>query len=375
MVRSYGLSIVLSVLLALLAGACSIDMQQGEQDKPDGAVVTATLAPSLTPRPSVTPAPPTFTPTVAPVSGLTTTRVNVRSGPNTASQTIAILNTGESVQIVGRDASGSWFQVLHPAGQDGLGWVTAAYISTQGQPDVPVIGAVGAGSAGASGVVTQKINVRSGPGTGFNSLGTLDAQDVVALTGKNATGTWLQIAFEGGPDGKGWISAAFVRAGGVEDLPIVSETGALLGTGTPTDIPPTPTPTIVPAPNDNDSAESPAIAVTLSVSGARLFSYSSDVSSPQGDPEDWVQFSAQIPQDSGPVTLYLSLACLGNGALEVELWQGGGPLSGWGSLVCGDNERPLAVTSGQTYLLRLSAALSTSELRYVTYTLTVKAVP
>ncbi len=153
-----------------------------------------------------------------------------------------------NVQITGKDPAGNWWQILYPQGQEGIGWVTAQYVTTAKGITVPVVGGntVDPDSENAA-VVQQQLNIRSGPGTDFNSLGTLNPKDVVRLTGKDANSTWLQIEFPSGPEGKGWINAAFVQARGVENLPIVSETGDAIGTGTPTGIPPTSTPTVVPA--------------------------------------------------------------------------------------------------------------------------------
>src|SRR4029453_4919721 len=127
--------------------------------------------------------------------------------------------------------------------------------------------------------IQQQLNVRSGPGTGFNSLGTLNPNDVVRLTGKDGSRAWLQIEFSAGPDGKGWINAAFVQARGVEKLPIVTEAGEAIGTGTPTGIPPPSPPTLSPAPADNDSQNSPIARVVFEPLGTHTLIYNGDVSS------------------------------------------------------------------------------------------------
>src|SRR5690606_550572 len=125
-------------------------------------------------------------------------------------------------------------------------------------------------------------------------LGTLNPQDAVSLTGKDPAGAWLQIEFAqgGAPEGKGWVSAAFVQAQGVENLPIVAESGIVIGTGTPTVIPATPTATVVPARQDHDSAESPLALVTFDTGATTTFLYNGDVSAPDGDTEDWIQFTS-----------------------------------------------------------------------------------
>jgi hypothetical protein len=54
--------------------------------------------------------------------------------------------------------------------------------------------------------------------------------------------------------------------------------------------------------------------------------------------------------------------------------QGGSPVSGWGSLQCGDQVRLLTVSSGGTYVLHLSVFPGSAPV-LVAYTLTVRNQP
>ncbi len=262
--------------------------------------------PAPTAPPTQTPAPPTPVPTLPPVEGTTTTQVNVRSEPSTGSATLGMLDAFSKVQVIAKDAGGNWYQLLYPAAPDGKGWVRAEYIQVPDPAQIPPLsGAPGAGS-GYSGTVTQQVNVRSGPGTSFDSLGTLNAQDSVTLTGKNPDGTWLQIAFSAGPQGSGWIAAGFIQSSQAEALPIIGGQGEVVGTGTPAAALPSPTPTVLAAPQDNDSAANPSVNVSFSPSGAGSLQFSSEVSAPEGDAEDWVKFTPYL------ATVSLRLTCLGS---------------------------------------------------------------
>jgi uncharacterized protein YraI len=330
-------------------------------------LVTATLPPTPTAPPTAPPATPTPIPTLPPVEGTTTTQLNVRSEPSTTAASLGLLPIFSPVQILGRDVGGNWYQILYEAGPGGTGWLTAQYVQVAAGTEIPVLGGgPGPGSA-PNGVVTQQINVRSGPGTDFNSLGTLNPQDGITLTGKNSNGTWLQIEFENGPEGRGWLAAAYVQTSVAADLPIVSEAGEVVGTGTPTGIPPTATPTLMAAFDDGDSAGAPAVNLVFSPTGSSGLQYTSDLSSPQGDAEDWVGFTPYLPK------LSVKLICAGGGQMRVELWQNGGALADVPPLACGA-DTVLSLASGQAYLFRLQALNRTGNLEAVRYTLILSTV-
>jgi len=322
---SIRISIVEFSLLTLLGTGCSFGMR--EESTPSQApltplpsaaetvVITATMAATSTPRLSETPFVPPPKPTAVPVEGMTSTQVNVRAEPSTASNVLGMIPESTKVEITGKDPGGNWWQINYPQGVDGKGWITAQYVTTASTPEVPTIGGNETESNnGNVAIIQQQLNVRSGPGTDFNSLGTLNPQDVVNLTGKDSNGAWLQIDFATGPDGKGWVNAAFVQATGAENLPIITETGLIIGTGTPTSIPFTPTATLLPARADGDSAEAPAANVTFSSIGIRDLQYSSDISSPSGDAEDWLQFTPYGDH------ILLDVSCKGSN-VHIEFFQ------------------------------------------------------
>lgn len=358
---------LITLLILLFTTSCGIRTARDVTPTPTRIFVTATLLPTYTPIPSETPLPNLPTPTIVPVEGTTTTQINVRAQPSTAGEVLGIVAAYAKIQIIGKDPGGNWYQILYPAGVDGKGWVTAQYVSIAGKPDIPVSGGGGSTTNQNSGnvaIIQQKLNVRSGPGTDFNSLGTLNPQDVVNLTGKNSNGAWLQVEFAAGPDGRGWINAAFAKAQGVENLPIIAESGQVVGTGTPTGIPPTPTATVVPASNDGDSAENPIVNVTLSATETKSFQYSGDVSSPKGDAEDWVKFT--------PYTQIVNLKfeCFGAQQATLEIIQNGAVEH---SISCG-NTVTAATVPGIDTLVHIRSA-STEGLQYTGYTLSVTSVP
>jgi uncharacterized protein YraI len=368
-IRSSG--IVLIVLVFLSTG-CIFNRREETITAPTPLIIPSTLPATQTLAPSETmtplPAQPTA-PRAIPIEGLTATQINVRAEPSTVSNVLGIIPANTKVEITGKDPGENWWQINYAQGIDGKGWVTAQYITTTTKPEVPIIG--GAVQAdpknGNVAIVQQQINVRSGPGTDFNSLGTLNPQDIVGLIGKDANGVWLQIDFASGPEGKGWVNAAFVQAQGVENLPIITETGLIVGTGTPTGIPLTPIPTMIPAWEDHDSPSNPVASVDFASTGIQTLIYNGDLSSPQGDTEDWIVF-----EPDGPF-VFASLDCKGGDSLKIEITDNDLPIGL--ELACGDQMKQIPVRAGDNYLIHLRAPSSTGSLQYINYTLTIKTRP
>ena len=369
------LILLFPLLIISLITACSLEVSKVDDStaEPVG-IITATLYPTFTPRANATPLHATAIPTVEPVSGKVTAQINIRQSPSTASDSVGLLNINSEVQIIGKDASGSWYQVYFdlPSGERGEGWGSAIYILTESKPNVPVTsgGSPSTDEEEGNGQVTQQINVRIGPGTDFSALGMLSNGDSIVLTGKNLSGTWLQIEYVSGEDNRGWVFATYVQSDILDELPIISETGDEIAASTQTVMAATAEPTYAPAVDDGDSSEEPAISVIFSASNSRAFNYSSDLSSPEGDAEDWIAFHPNSTEDR--VNLLIDLSCEGNGSLYVELWQGGIKLTKWGKLECGDSDYALSMFRDETYQFRLFAKRA-RELEYISYILQVRA--
>ncbi len=368
---------ILLLFVALISTACG-QVTVGESTftpTQKVLIITATLPPTITPFPSLTPEPATATLPVQPVEGTTTTQLNVRAQPSTAAETLGQLPIFSKVQIVGKDAGESWWMIQYQSAQSGVGWISMQYVQTEGTPDVPVVAAgsdIGAGGNIGTGMVISQVNVRAGPGTDFEAIGTLNEKDVVILTGKTPNGVWLQFEFPGGPNGRGWISAAFVQGEGIETLPIITETGQVVGTGTAPPIQPSITPTLLPAAQDGDSAQSPAVVVAFGPSEMQSFNYNSDVSSPEGDAEDWVQFSVDAKTGQAS-TVSVMIDCSGNTVLAVELWQKERSLQRWDGISCGERSQLiLTLFGGPPYSLRFLPGGGTNALNYVSYTVIVQ---
>jgi uncharacterized protein YraI len=328
-------SLVSVSALVLLAGCGMHVTNETVTSTPE--FITVTLPESSTPAPTGTAMPPTPQPTFPPVEGTTTTQLNVRSEPSTAGDSLGTINAFSRIQILGKESNGAWYQIMFPSSPDGKGWITATYVQVDASAEVHVI-PLGAG-LGLSGLVIGPVNVRTGPGTTNESLGTLSPNDVVSVLGRDSSGAWLQVQFKGQT---GWAAAEFLQVDGVDGLPVTAQAVAVAATGGPTEA--SVASAILPAIQDHDTLGQPAASLFPS-SAADTFQFNGNVSSPAGDAEDWLQFT--WPGSA----ILLEVNCSVN-ELRVELWKNG--QYDEQALSCTDVEL-LKLEAGQVYHLRMMA--------------------
>ena len=66
-------------------------------------------------------------------------------------------------------------------------------------------------------VNVDRLNVRSGPGTGYTILGKALTGDSLTLSGRNSDGSWLEVEYPAGSGKQGWVAATYVTANGATD--------------------------------------------------------------------------------------------------------------------------------------------------------------
>ena len=238
--------------------------------------------------------------------------------------------------------------------------------------------------APAEGQTTSQLNVRSAPSADSEQLGAVDIFAKVQIVGKDPTSGWWMIVYPASPTGTGWITAQFVQVPDPSNVPVIggqapAETNAPVTDASPTvaakgeDVPPViPTSNLATAYPDGDSLQSPAVNITLSSSSVRSFNYSSDISSPAGDAEDWIQFI--LDGQSGQQTqVSVRLDCSGSSGVNIQLIQNEVLLQGWDNIPCGHaSQLQLYLFAGAPYYLLLSPSQGNSALNYVAYTVTVQ---
>lgn len=321
-----------------IAGCNAVEIEPEGLSTATPGFVTATLPPMPSPAPTQTPPPPTPVPTLPPVDGRTTTQVNVRADTSSASESLGVIPAFTAVRVTGVDVSGNWYQIAYPDSTAKTGWVRAEFVQVDASAVIMVIRPEAGEGSGVSGVIIERINVRSGAGRTFEALGILNPGDAVITTGRDAGGGWIQIEFASAPDGIGWVAAEFIEVEDIELLPVIG------GEESVEEEEPAQSTAIQPAMQDGDSRESPLAQVTLEPSGARAFQFSGEVSAPDGDNDDWIGFYT----DSGKVAI--EVQCSSN-SLRVELWNNGGMMDTV-PLACGER-RVWSVSPNSNYYLRI----------------------
>ena len=234
--------------------------------------------------------------------------------------------------------------------------------------------------APVEGQATSQLNVRDVPSVAGNKIGTIGIFEKVQVVGKDSSESWWMIIFPDSVLGRGWVSAQFLQVEDASGVSVIPDATQVLGTG----VNPTAesgdesAPTVIPtevlkiAPLDGDSADAPSVNVTLSEKSLSSFSYSDELSIPEGDAEDWLRFGLEGSAGQQKIVLVI-LDCSGGGALNLELIQNSVLLQNWEKVNCGQRRQlQLYLFVGAPYSLRIYPVQNNTTLNYLAYTLTVQ---
>ncbi|MBL8092486.1 MAG: SH3 domain-containing protein, partial [Anaerolineales bacterium] len=123
-------------LISIFCISCgSVDVAPLSTSTPN--FVTATLPPTSAPLPTQTLPPPSPIPTNQPIEGRTTTQINVRVETTTASASLGVVPAFSTIQIIGKESSGNWYQVIY---ENGIGWVRAEFVQVDASAEIQVVG-------------------------------------------------------------------------------------------------------------------------------------------------------------------------------------------------------------------------------------------
>lgn len=160
--------------------------------------------------------------------------VNVRSGPGLDYPIYGLAPKGATGKVVGVSEDGGWWAVELPTtiSPDGIGWVSSDWVIAENTENVPVlppgelpppaeVPPPGPDEPQASAI--EPINVRSGPGTAYESYGVLSTGTTGSVIGVSQDGSWWVVAISTSiaPDGMGWVNGAYVTTANTEGVPVV----------------------------------------------------------------------------------------------------------------------------------------------------------
>ncbi|MCP8968126.1 SH3 domain-containing protein [Ectobacillus ponti] len=148
--------------------------------------------------------------TTAPYT-VTADALNVRSGPGSSYPVLHVLSNGTHISVQGE--TDGWYRVF----QNGaIGYVKKEFVTNRSN-DI----AVQALSSSSHYVNCTALRVRSGPGTGYDSIGLLQQGSQVTVTGK--TGSWYEIVHNGK---RAFVALQYVKPVTASSAPV--QTTALL---------------------------------------------------------------------------------------------------------------------------------------------------
>ncbi len=132
--------------------------------------------------------------------------LNLRSGPGAGYRVIAVMPAGSTVSVTGEDSEG-WYPVQY---NNLSGWAFGQYLSINGE--VPVVATNGA--RGTATVVTNVLNMRSGPGLGNAVVVRLTYGMTVEIVGdpQAADGlSWVMVMTKS--QQRGWVANKYLDPG------------------------------------------------------------------------------------------------------------------------------------------------------------------
>ena len=158
----------------------------------------------------------------------------LRSGPTLEFPVYGVAPTGSRAEVLGQSEDGEWWAVrlLTSLSSDGTGWVAKAYtfasntgnLQTIKTPKLPKnITPADPGSGAPSLVTREPLNVRTGPGNEYPSLGKVGIGSILGVVGVSNDREYyvVNVPLEIDCSGRGWVPARYVKTENVSNVPVV----------------------------------------------------------------------------------------------------------------------------------------------------------
>ncbi len=158
----------------------------------------------------------------------------VRSGPTLEFPVMGVAPNGARAEVIGESEDREWWAIRVPTSlsSDGSAWVPKVFTSANSISGVPVLRTPNlprninpaAPASGAPSLITiEPLNVRTGPGNEYSSLGAVARGTALAVVGVSPDREHfvVNIPTTIDPSGQGWVATRFVRAVNVSNVPVV----------------------------------------------------------------------------------------------------------------------------------------------------------
>ena len=158
----------------------------------------------------------------------------LRSGPTLEFPIFGVAITGSRAEVVGQNQGRDWWAVRLPTNlaSNGIGWVPKVFTIAYNLGNVPVLPTPNlpnnitpaAPASGAPSLITlDTLNVRTGPGNAYPSLGRVSRGTVLAVVGISPDREFfvVNVPKNINPSGQGWIQARFVSTQNVGNVPVI----------------------------------------------------------------------------------------------------------------------------------------------------------
>ncbi len=132
---------------------------------------------------------------------VTGSHINLRSGPGTNHDVLGTVNQGDKLPIL--DKQGDWYKVQKSDGQAAwiAGWLVKVENSTASKPSASNSPDAGGSSIKYAVITANNVNVRSGPGTGYQVVGSVNSGERYQLLA--VSDQWYKLKL---PNGEAWAA-------------------------------------------------------------------------------------------------------------------------------------------------------------------------
>jgi N-acetylmuramoyl-L-alanine amidase len=117
-------------------------------------------------------------------------------------QQVGVMSRGQQFLVLEIRTDGGWLFIQYRGGK---GWMAASNTTLAGGAALDT--SAPATKEAVAIVNTGALNIRTGPGNGFASIGSVNGGTTMRIIGRNRAGDWLQVE---SPFGEGWVNVTFV---------------------------------------------------------------------------------------------------------------------------------------------------------------------